>query len=217
MVFENEGAFVSALNRGKGLLMLTGHFGNWELMSAAITLRFEVKGGAVVRPIDFAPADDLMKRLRSRFGVEMIPKKRAMKQLLIALRENKTIGILLDQNVDWYEGVFVPFLGHLACTNKGLALVAQRTGSPVIPTFSARQSDGRYRIRFEPEVTLVNSGDKVRDLEENTALFNRIIERHVRQDPEQWFWFHRRWKTRPFCPLPEAWSLGLTPVKTCRD
>lgn len=203
VIFDNEDAVSQALKKGRGVFMLTGHFGNWELMSAAFALRFNVKGAVVVRPADFAPADRLLKSLRSRFGAEIIPKKRAMKKLLAVKKENKVIGILLDQNVDWYEGVFVPFLGKSACTNKGLALVALRTGSPVIPSFSVRQSDGRYRVVFGDEVPLLKTGDKIKDTEENTALFTQIIEKYVRQYPDQWFWFHKRWKTRPYCPLPE--------------
>jgi Kdo2-lipid IVA lauroyltransferase/acyltransferase len=203
VIFENEEAFSQAIKKGRGVFILTGHFGNWEFMSAATVLRFNIDSGVVVRPADFAPADKLLKSLRSRFGTEIIPKKRAMKKLLAAKKENKVIGILLDQNVDWYEGVFVPFLGKSACTNKGLALIALRTGSPVIPVFSVRQSDGRYRVVFGDEVPLLRTGDKIKDTEENTALFTRIIEKYVRQYPDQWFWFHKRWKTRPFCPLPE--------------
>jgi len=200
--FENEEVMEEALARGKGCFFLTGHFGNWELMSAATTLRFQTSGIAVARPADFAPVEELLMRLRTRFGTEIIPKKKAMKKLLMGTRKNKAMGILLDQNVDWYEGVFVPFLGQPACTNKGLALIAMKTGAPVIPVFSARQPDGRYRVVFEKEVDLIRSGSKLSDTEENTALFNRIINKHIYWYPEQWFWFHKRWKTRPFCPYP---------------
>jgi len=203
VIFDNEYALSQALKKGRGVFILTGHFGNWELMSAATALRFNAKGAVVVRPADFAPADRLLENLRSRFGTEIIPKKRAMKKLLAAKKENKAIGILLDQNVDWYEGVFVPFLGKPACTNKGLALVALRTGSPVIPAFSVRQPDGRYRVIFGDEVPLLRTGDKIKDIEDNTALFTQIIEKYVSRYPDQWFWFHKRWKTKPFCPLPE--------------
>jgi len=200
--FENEAVFAEALARGKGCFILTGHFGNWELMSAAITLRFKTDGIAVARPVDFAPVEQLMLRLRTRFGTEIVPKKKAMKKLLMGARKNKAMGILLDQNVDWYEGVFVPFMGKPACTNKGLALIAMKTGAPVIPVFSARQPDGRYRVVFEKEVDLVRTGSKIYDTEENTALFNRIINKYIYWYPEQWFWFHKRWKTRPGCPFP---------------
>lgn len=203
VVFENEAALTRAVAKGKGVFMLTGHFGNWELMSAATVPRLRAKNAVVVRPADFEPADRLLTALRTRFGTEIIPKRRAMKRLLAARKENKVIGILLDQNVDWYEGVFVPFMGKPACTNKGLALVAAKTGSPVIPMFSFRQSDGRYRIIFEDEVTLKKTGDRIRDTEENTAMFTRIIEKYVRDHPDQWLWFHKRWKTKPWCELPE--------------
>lgn len=206
VVFENEDALSRAAARGRGVFMLTAHFGNWEFMSAATALGLHAKNAVVVRPADFAPADRLLTTLRSRFGTEIIPKHRAMKKLLAVEKENKVIGILLDQNVAWYEGVFVPFLGKPACTNKGLALVALRTGSPVVPIFSVRQPDGKYRIIFEDEVILKRTGDKIRDIEENTAIFNQIIEKYVRRHPDHWFWFHQRWKTKPYCPIskPDA-------------
>lgn len=208
VVFENEDALTRAVAKRRGVFMLTAHFGNWELMSAATVLQLRAKNAVVVRPADFEPADRLLTTLRSRFGTEIIPKRRAMKKLLAARKENKVIGILLDQNVDWYEGVFVPFLGKLACTNKGLALVALRTGSPVIPMFSVREPDGRYRIIFENEVVLEKTGDKIKDTEANTALFTQIIEKYVRQHPDHWFWFHKRWKTKPYCPIPEDFYHG---------
>ncbi|MBN1102131.1 MAG: lysophospholipid acyltransferase family protein [Deltaproteobacteria bacterium] len=204
VVFEKEGNLLEAAARGKGVFILTAHFGNWELMSAAISLRYG-PGAVVVRPIDFEPLDRIVSMMRSQFGTEAIPKQRAMRRLMSAIRKGKMIGILLDQNVDWYEGAFVKFLGRWACTNKGLALMALKTGTPVIPTFSVRSEDGRYRVVFEREIELVRTGDKVRDVEENTALFTQAIERYVLKYPDQWFWFHRRWKTRNYCPLPEGY------------
>ena len=141
--FENEKAFTDALAKGKGCFILTGHFGNWELMSAAITLRFQTDGIAVARPADFAPAEELLTRLRTHFGTEIIPKKKAMKKLLMGTRKNKTMGILLDQNVDWYEGVFVPFLGKLACTKQRPGTDChenRRTDHPRFQCATARRS-----------------------------------------------------------------------------
>lgn len=202
LYFANEENFQGALEKGKGAFILTAHFGNWELMSAAIPLYF---GGiaAIARPFDFQPLDQLVNELRSRFGSVIIPKQRAMRKILMSLRQKKAVGILLDQNVAWYDGVFVNFLGRWACTNKGLALIAMKTGAPVIPTFSVRQEDGRYCIIFEDEVRLVSTGDKTRDVEENTALFTGMIEKYIRRYPDHWFWFHMRWKTLPYCKLPD--------------
>jgi KDO2-lipid IV(A) lauroyltransferase len=204
VVFESEEHFLDALKNGKGVLALTGHLGNWEIVSTASAIRFG-NTAVVARPMDFEPLGRLMIDLRSRYGTEIIPKQRSMRKLLTSLRENKIIGILLDQNVDWYEGAFVKFFGRPACTNKGLALVALKTGAPVVPIFSAKSKDGRYRIMIGKEVDLIRTGDKLKDVEENTALFTSIIERHIREQPEQYFWFHKRWKTKNYCPLPPGY------------
>jgi KDO2-lipid IV(A) lauroyltransferase len=201
VTFEGEEHLLQALGRGRGAFVLTAHFGNWELMSAAFTDRYN--GGAIVaRPVDPAPADRVLNELRCRYGGEIIPKQRGMRRVLAALSEGKPVGILLDQNVDWYEGAFVPFLGRTACTNKGLALLALRTGAPVVPMFNVRRPGGGYRVVIEPAVELQVTGDKIRDVDDNTARFSEIISRWIRAHPDHWFWFHRRWKTRSYCPLP---------------
>ena len=198
--FSNQDSLLMALAKGKGVFILTGHFGNWELMAAATTLSFG-KSAVVARPIDFNPMDQVVNNLRSRFGTEIIPKQKSMRKIMKAVKEKKIVGILLDQNVDWYEGVFIKFLGRWACVNKGLALMALKTNTPVIPAFSVRQKDGRFRIIFGDEVQLIRTGDKTRDVEDNTARFTAIIEKYIRKYPDQWFWFHRRWKTRPYCRI----------------
>jgi KDO2-lipid IV(A) lauroyltransferase len=203
VLFEGQEHLINAMSKKKGVFILTGHFGNWELMCAAVAIRFS-NTAVVARPADFAPMDRVINELRSRFGTEIIPKQKGMRRILSLVREKKIVGILLDQNVDWYEGAFVPFLGRWACANKGLALLALRTGTPVVPVFAVRQRNGRYRIIFERELELVRTGDKTTDVEENTALFTAIIESYVRRYPDHWFWFHKRWKTKNYCELPVA-------------
>jgi len=212
--FENEENFLKAISKKRGGFVLTAHFGNWELMSAVLAFSFPINSPAVVvRPIDFLAADLLIRDLRSRFGTKIIPKQHAIRSVMKAVKENRIVGILLDQNVDWYEGVFVPFLGQPACTNKGLALMALKTKAPVIPVFSVREADGRYRIIFEKEIDLIRTGNKIRDIEENTALFTEIIEKYVRQYPDQWLWFHERWKTKPFCRLSDTGDMKYVESK----
>ena len=201
---ESEEHLLDALKKGRGVLALTGHLGNWEIESTAVAMRYG-NLAVVARPMDFAPLERLVLDLRSRYGTEIIPKQRSMRKLLTSLKANKIIGVLLDQNVDWYEGAFVNFFGRPACTNKGLALVALKTGAAVVPIFSAKAGDGRYRVMIGKEVELIRTGDKIRDVEENTALFTRIIECRVREHPDQWFWFHKRWKTKNYCPLPQGY------------
>lgn len=203
----NEQNLVDALEQGKGAFVLTAHFGNWELMSAAVTLWLN-RAAIVVRPADFYPLERLLNDLRTRYGGEIISKQRGMRRILGAVREGKAVGILLDQNVDWYDGAFVPFLGKVACTNKGLALLAMKTGAPVVPMFAVRRPKGGYRVIFEPAMDLQDTGDRLRDVEDNTARFADVMSRYIRAFPDHWFWFHRRWKTRNYCPLPVAGEGG---------
>ena len=199
VIMRNEECIINALNKGRGCFVLTAHMGNWELMSIAVSCLLGRNCGSVVaRPLDFYPLERLISRLRSIQGTEIIPKDGGMRKILKAAKENKTIGILLDQNVDWYEGVFVPFMGVQACTNKGLAIMAMANDIPVIPVFSFRRPDGKYEIIFENEVDIIVTGDKQKDIEENTYKFTNIIEKTINSHPEQWFWFHKRWKTKPF-------------------
>jgi Kdo2-lipid IVA lauroyltransferase/acyltransferase len=200
VTFEGLENLEAAAAKGKGVFVLTAHFGNWELMAAAVTIGWR-STAVIARPADFEPLDRILNELRSRFGTEIIPSRRSMRRILNALKENKLIGVLLDQNVDWYEGVFARFLGRWACTNKGLALMAQKIGSPVVPAFSVRDKTGGYRVIFEKEADLIRTGDKTADLETNTQILTTMIEKYVRTYPDHWFWFHKRWKTRNYCPL----------------
>lgn len=200
--FAGEENLENALSKGRGVFILTAHFGNWEFMCAAASLKLG-KVAVVARPLDFSPMDRVINGLRSRFGAVIIPHKEAARRIIGALREKKLVGILLDQKEDWYQGAFVPFFGRWACTNKGLAVLALRTGAPVVPAFSVREEDGRYRIIFDKEVELQRTGDKLRDVEDNTERFTGIIERYVRKNPDHWFWFHKRWNTKNFCELKD--------------
>jgi KDO2-lipid IV(A) lauroyltransferase len=198
--FSGEENLRNALSKGKGVFILSAHFGNWELMCGAVSLKFG-RAAVVARPLDFLPMDRVINGLRSRFGAEIIPHKAASRRIVGALRKGMMIGILLDQKEDWYQGAFVPFFGRWACTNKGLAVLALRTGAPVIPAFAVRQEKGKYRIIFGKEVELQRTGDKTRDVEDNTEKFTRVIEEYVRKNPDHWFWFHKRWNTKNYCAL----------------
>lgn len=190
--------FHRARQKGRGVLFLTAHFGNWEWMAATFPLLGGEKSYAVVRPLDSPFLNGLVNALRTWTGNETIPKQKSMGRLLRLLRKGESLGILLDQNMAWQEGVFVDFFGEKACTNVGLALLAMRTEAPVLPIFNIRQPDGRYRILIEPEVPLIRTGKRERDLEQNTQQYTAIIERYIRLHPDHWFWVHQRWKTRPW-------------------
>ena len=185
----------SAVKTGNGVLVLTAHIGNWELLiMLAAMIGFPMS--AIYRPLDFEPLDRFFITLRSRFGARMHPKARAMRKVLRSLKEKELVGILLDQNTGVQAGVFADFFGKPACTNKGLALLARETQASVIPAFLVREGDG-FRAEFGSMIPLIKTADKAKDIEANTARYNQVLEAFIRRYPEQWFWVHRRWKTRP--------------------
>lgn len=187
----------AALAKGKGVLLMASHFGNWELMALGFSIGY-IPLNIVVRPLDNPLLDAIINRVRTRGGSKLIPKKGSVREVLRLLRNRQVIGLLVDQNVDWYDGVFVPFFNEIACTNKALAVLALRTEAPVIPVYNVRMEDGRFMAFAEPEVPIIRTGDTTMDIEENTARFNRILEELVRRQPDHWLWLHQRWKTRPY-------------------
>lgn len=184
-----------ALSRKKGVLFFTAHFGNWELMAAYYGLTGHPVD-IVARELDSPVFDSFVNWVRTRGANKVIPKNRAMRKLLKSLSQNGIIGILLDQNVTHTEGFFVDFFGTPACTNKGPAILAAASGAAVVPTFIVR-SGMKHKIVIGKGVKLANTGDKEKDAFENTARCTKVIEDMIRKHPEQWFWVHRRWKTRP--------------------
>lgn len=184
-----------ALEKGKGVLFFGAHFGNWEMEALAVALL--VKPCVVIyRPLDNALLDRLVLKVRGATGNTPLAKERAMRPMLRTLKENGMLGILIDQNVDCYEGIFVDYFGRPACTTDGLALLALHTGAPVLPGHMARQPDGRYRLVLGPEVEVIDTGDRATDIRVNTQRFTKVIEETVRRHPDQWLWLHKRWKTQ---------------------
>ncbi len=185
-----------ALEKGRGILLFGAHFGNWELEAVAASLL--IKPLVVIyRTLDSPLLDQLVLRVRSATGNTPLAKERAMRTMLRTLKNNGMLGILIDQNVAWYEGVFVDYFGRPACTTDGLALLASHTGAPVLPAYMARLPDGRYRFVIGPEVEVVNTGNREADVVTNTQRFTKVIEETVRNYPDQWLWLHKRWKTQP--------------------
>lgn len=190
--FEN---YINAKEKGRGVLYLTAHCGNWELMALTQAL-MGYPLSIVARPIDNPYLNRKVEQIRTRYGNKIIEKRRAMRGILRCLDEKGTIGVLLDQNVTKKEGVFVDFFGESACTNKGMALIASKIGAPVLPAFIHYLGGGRHRIIVGEEIEIERSGDAEKDVISNTSRFTKIIEDHIRKYPEEWLWLHRRWKTR---------------------
>lgn len=194
-----------ALAGGKGVLILSGHLGNWELLPYVPSLE-NIQNHAVYRPLDFAPMDHLVRFLRSRCGTGLIPASNALRKIVATLRKNEVIGLLVDQNSDPHNGVAVKFFDQWTYGTKGLALIARHTGAPVLPGFLVRENNG-FRFVSGPAIPFIYTGDTRIDIEVNTQAYNRVIEEMVRKYPEQWFWVHRRWKTPLSSPWPRQVAL----------
>ena len=189
--YEGLEHYLEAKKAGRGVLFATAHLGNWELSAFAHALMTEPMN-VVIRPLDNARADRLVESRRELSGNRLIGKWDAARPVLRALAQNEAVGILIDQNTTLDEGVFVDFFGTPACANPAFAKIAARTGAAVIPGFALwSESEQRYVLRFYPPVPM--TGDAARD----TQSLHKILEDVIREDPGQWLWLHRRWKTRP--------------------
>ncbi len=197
---EMEGMehYEAGIAQGKGLLTIIAHFGNWELMPVTfpLFLKFPKPSYIIYRPLDSPLLDNIVEHVRTINGHVMIPKGGSGKRIMELLKENNSIGILSDQNVSAQEGIFVDFFGRPACTHAGLAVLALRSGAPVLPMFMARQKSGKYKFILKPLVEVSQTGDYEKDLLENTQRFTKVVEDVVREYPDQWFWIHQRWKTK---------------------
>ena len=193
---EGEEHYLSAARRGRGVFLLSAHFGNWEIGAlAAGLLRGPI--ASVVRPLDNPRLEQELARLRGKFGNRTIGKKHAAREILREMRRGETVAILIDQNVLAREAVFVPFFGRLAATSPALALLQKKTDAAVVPVFCRPRGGGRYVLRFEEPIALPDLPEPERTVEALTARYTRVTEDAVRAEPSLWLWMHNRWRTRP--------------------
>ena len=189
--------YLQARERGKGVLVLTGHLGAWELSSFYHSL-MGYPMAMVIRRLDNPLVDAFVNRIRCMHGNRVIHKDDFARGLIAAMRAGQTVGFLMDTNMTPPQGVFVPFFGVMACAASGMARVAAKTGAAVVPGFLLwHEGERKYVLRFGEELEVVHTGDTEADAVTNTAAFTAVIEQYVRRYPEQWLWMHRRWKTRP--------------------
>lgn len=189
--YEGLENYQRAKAKGRGVLVATGHLGNWELSAFAHALMTEPMH-IVVRPLDNPRMDAWVERRRGLSGNHIISKREAAREILRALRAGDAVGILVDQNVVESEGVFVDFFGRKACAGTAFVKFAHHSGAAVAPGFALwEQKEQRYVLRFYPEIEMTG------DVAEDTQRVHSFLEQVIRQYPDQWLWVHRRWKTRP--------------------
>jgi Kdo2-lipid IVA lauroyltransferase/acyltransferase len=189
--------FETELEKGRGMLLLGPHLGNWEIGVFAYSALHD-KLTYLARPLDNPLIEDFTVRLRTRFGNRPIDKNNSVVKALSILRAGGVLGVLPDVNVLPRDGVFVPFFGTLACTTSGVAMMAMRTNAMIVPMCCAWQEESQtYKVIYGKMVEPPNTGDRHRDVFETTAAFTAEMEKFIRAYPDQWLWIHKRWKTRP--------------------
>ncbi len=195
-VFEGLEHLRAAYAKRRGVFVFSGHYGNWEMV-ALIQGYLGLPLAMVTRPLDNPHLERALFAYRTLSGNQVIHKKGAAKEMLRAIRRGWGVAIVIDQNVRGEEGLFVDFFGTPASTTPALATLALKTDAPIIPVFGIPLPDGRYKIRYLPEVPHPHSGDMRQDILTLTQHCTRIIEEQIRAEPEYWVWMHRRWRTRP--------------------
>jgi len=184
-----------ALSKGKGMLMLASHFGNWELISIYFRLK-DYPGAVIARRIYFNKYDKFITRLRGSKTVDVIYRDESPKKMLKVLKNNGIMGILADQDMDSVEGIFVDFFGKPTYTAKAPVALALASGAALLPCFIVRENS-HHRLIIEDPIELTVTEDKEETIKINTQKWSKVIESYIRKYPDQWVWFHKRWKTKP--------------------
>ncbi|MCE5198716.1 MAG: lysophospholipid acyltransferase family protein [Armatimonadota bacterium] len=184
----------NALAKGNGCIIITGHYGNWELMARKLVI-LGYKINVIARDSDDPGMTGITTRIREQGGYRVFDRDQPIIGAFRALKNNEILGILPDQNDS--SGIFVDFFGIPVATAVGPATLSLRSGAPLVPIFCARAEDGRYCATVYPKIEFQPSGNNEKDIHDLTGLINKAIEREVRRNPSQWLWIHDRWKLSP--------------------
>ena len=195
---ENAEVLETARAEGKGILFVTGHLGNWELAGAFVAGHVPLE--AVARGMENPLFDGYITRTRRRLGMTVIHDADAVRRVPRAMREGKSVAMLVDQGAAGLASSWVPFFGRYAKTPRGPAVFALRLGAPLVFGTALRQPSGKYVMYYE-RVPVHPTGDREADIDRIVADYTATLERWIRRAPEQYFWHHRRWKhQRPGTP-----------------
>jgi KDO2-lipid IV(A) lauroyltransferase len=204
ILWDDESPIREVLSAGKGLLALTAHVGNFDLL-CTIAPQFNYPTTIITKIIKNKAINDWWMAARSRFGLKFVPAHNSYRQCLGALRKNEIVAFILDQNMINTEGIFVDFFGKPACTSPGLAYMSAQSGAAVVPVFMIRLANGHHRVKVMTPIP-PPPDRKPETISHYTQLYTKIIEDVIREYPDQWIWVHRRWRTVPKTETPDALS-----------
>lgn len=199
------------LAQGRGMLVLMGHIGNWELLGLALAGRW-VPIHVIVREQHDKAFNTYWRESREKMGLHPMAAQHSYRDALRALKKGDMVAVTLDQNMRRRRGVFVNFFGEQACTTPGLAYLSAQSGVPVVPIYTIRQPDGRHVVQVLPPVPPPTDREEA-TIQASTQVYSDILEGIIRQHPDQWLWLHKRWRTRPEQAIPPSRRMtDQTPV-----
>ncbi|WP_456323373.1 lipid A biosynthesis lauroyl acyltransferase [Hydrogenimonas sp.] len=193
VTFKNEEIVDEIHGRKNPVIFITAHYGNWELLALAIAARR--RGISVVgRPLDSKAMDKILKRNREQFDIRLISKYGALRPLMKELKAGRDIGLLVDQSVRPHEGIDIDFFGHKATHTTSVALLSRKFDIPIVPVFISTEDHEHYTMTFYPPIEPTHTDDIQADIRKSVEAQAKITEEVIRKKPDEWFWFHKRWK-----------------------
>lgn len=193
--FDGAEHMENAFKRGKGVIVLTMHFGSFDLIPI-IAVYCGYRSSVITKKIRNRLAYDLWVEARQRDGLTYLPARHAYRDCLKALKRNEAIGFILDQNMTRKEGIFVDFFGRPACTSPGMAVMSAHSGAPVVPIFVYRRGNQRHLVKFLPAMEPPPDRSP-ESIHAATQAYTKVLEDAIRETPDHWIWIHRRWRTVP--------------------
>ena len=195
VTIHNEHFYTDVKQEGKGVIFLTAHYGNWELLPLCMGATFGKLWG-VGRNLDSEKMNEVLKKNRNQFNVHMLEKSGAIRGLFKALKNGENIGLLVDQNTRKKEGILIDFFGKLARHTPSAALIARKTGTPIVPAYITTNDYINYDITFYEPIITLKTDDSEEDIQKSVQAQANITEQIIRKKPDEWFWLHRRWKNQ---------------------
>ena len=195
VTFHNTSVIKEALQKEQKIILVTAHYGNWELLPLSLAAEYGPLTG-VGRKLDSSVMDNILKKNREQFNIEMIEKKGAMREMIDALKHNRMLGLLVDQNTSENEGILVDFFGKPVRHTPAASILARRFDAVILPAFISSVFSKEYEITFYDPIYTQKTENKEQDIRDSVQKQAKITEEIIRQKPEEWFWLHKRWKNQ---------------------
>jgi KDO2-lipid IV(A) lauroyltransferase len=194
ITFENEEIIKNYQKENKQFILVTGHYGNWELLSQSIAIYFDLTLVGVGRELNSKIMDKVLIENRERFNVKMVYKKGAMKGCIRAIGKKNIVGILTDQHLAAEQSINVNFFNHKVTHTPLASILSRKFGIDLIPAYISTDDYLNYKVSIYPPIKSLKTDNKKNDLEDMTKAQAKVLEEVIRKKPEQWFWQHKRWK-----------------------